>query len=496
MPRGTLAGRLSLLDAAIGTQSPPSSALVLALVARAELLAALGRPAEAREDRCRARELCTLVPGARLRADVDLGLAAEALSSGRLDEARALAEEALASYHALGARRSEVEGLTAVARILTASGDLDAAVEHAERAANAARAAGSERLELAAVGALGLALHELGDLDAAERHLESALARSRAAQDGAAEALHGTSLGIVWIERGEIVEAQALLERVAGEQRATGDRAHLASTLGTLGLGEEARGLTAAARDHYEEAAALHRDTEHAPQEGLTLAWSGRLEASRDRCEDARRALEEARSRLFAGGPAGLLVTYDLCEAHLSLAEARAAQARGDAPAASACLVRARRVLTAHTEAPPSVHVRLARASLSRALGAATAAIASPSPPATELRLPDPGLTVSVSALWFQAPGGERVSLATRRALRCILRRLADERDARPGEPLEVPALLEAGWPGERVGYEAGVSRVYAAVSHLRRDGLRDVLVRRDDGYLLDPGVALARAPD
>ena len=52
----------------------------------------------------------------------------------------------------------------------------------------------------------------------------------------------------------------------------------------------------------------------------------------------------------------------------------------------------------------------------------------------------------------------------------------------------------EAGWPGERTLPEAGANRVYSAVRDLRKLGLRDVLVRADDGYRLDPRVSFAWA--
>ena len=72
-----------------------------------------------------------------------------------------------------------------------------------------------------------------------------------------------------------------------------------------------------------------------------------------------------------------------------------------------------------------------------------------------------------------------------------ILGALGAARRERPGQTLSVEALLGAGWPGETVLSEAGASRVYVAVSTLRRMGLRDVLRRVDDGYLIDPEVPL-----
>jgi len=59
-----------------------------------------------------------------------------------------------------------------------------------------------------------------------------------------------------------------------------------------------------------------------------------------------------------------------------------------------------------------------------------------------------------------------------------------------------VEGLLEKGWPGERVHPEAGADRVYMALSTLRKLGLREVLVSRDDGYLLDPRVPVTRGPE
>jgi hypothetical protein len=60
------------------------------------------------------------------------------------------------------------------------------------------------------------------------------------------------------------------------------------------------------------------------------------------------------------------------------------------------------------------------------------------------------------------------------------------------GEPLvRGDALLAAGWPGERILPDAATNRLYVAIATLRKLGLRDVLVRFDEGYRLDPGVPL-----
>ncbi len=59
--------------------------------------------------------------------------------------------------------------------------------------------------------------------------------------------------------------------------------------------------------------------------------------------------------------------------------------------------------------------------------------------------------------------------------------------------PLSVEALIMAGWPGERILPKAGATRLYTALSTLRRLGLRRVLLRRRTGYLLDPSIPMVR---
>ena len=42
---------------------------------------------------------------------------------------------------------------------------------------------------------------------------------------------------------------------------------------------------------------------------------------------------------------------------------------------------------------------------------------------------------------------------------------------------------------------DAGASRVYVALGTLRKLGLRDVILSRDGGYLLDPRVKIVVVP-
>ena len=89
----------------------------------------------------------------------------------------------------------------------------------------------------------------------------------------------------------------------------------------------------------------------------------------------------------------------------------------------------------------------------------------------------------------LRAPGAEPVNLGRRGALRRVLLALAETKLSSPGAALSVDTLLEAGWPGEKMGYEAGVARVYTTIQRLRGLGLQPILLTRDDGYLLDASV-------
>jgi DNA-binding NtrC family response regulator len=94
-------------------------------------------------------------------------------------------------------------------------------------------------------------------------------------------------------------------------------------------------------------------------------------------------------------------------------------------------------------------------------------------------------VVVAGSGGWFEPRNGDRVQLAHRKNLARILAALLVQRQAQPGVALSVPELIEAGWPGEQMSDKSGANRVYVALTTLRRLGLRDVIERTKDGYLV-----------
>ncbi len=96
-------------------------------------------------------------------------------------------------------------------------------------------------------------------------------------------------------------------------------------------------------------------------------------------------------------------------------------------------------------------------------------------------------------ARFLTPEGGTRIDLTRHGSLRRVLLALLLAHEEHADRALTADELLTAGWPEEKVLYDAGMLRVYTAVKRLRRLGLTDVLLRRDDGYLLDPGVRFDR---
>lgn len=83
---------------------------------------------------------------------------------------------------------------------------------------------------------------------------------------------------------------------------------------------------------------------------------------------------------------------------------------------------------------------------------------------------------------WFVGPDGRRVTVHPRRALVNLLAALAARGD---GGSVDTAALIAAGWPGERLVGSSGATRVYVALSTLRRLGLRAAITREGAGYRL-----------
>lgn len=86
---------------------------------------------------------------------------------------------------------------------------------------------------------------------------------------------------------------------------------------------------------------------------------------------------------------------------------------------------------------------------------------------------------------------GRAFDLSRRGPLRRVLLALVEARLRAPGAALSTAEVQEAGWPGERMRPESAAARVYMAIRRLRVLGLARALRTCDQGYVLDPRLAV-----
>lgn len=267
-----------------------------------------------------------------------------------------------------------------------------------------------------------------------------------------------------------------------------------------LGSAQLMSGLVERSLSTYLEALGAARELGVLRVEALAIANLGFVAGARgDHCA-ARVRFQQALERFERIGDPRL-------GAKVAIALARTRRALGSDHAAE--LARAEEVAERLADRATRLELALFRAELSRdagdhgaarahleeALAVALAAGRSAAAERVRAMLEEaPRLRVAEGAWWFECERG-RVELRTRVALRRVLASLVERRVHEPGVALTTHALVEAGWPGERIAHEAAADRVYAAVGTLRKLGLDGVLVRLDGGYALSPEVPIAVAP-
>lgn len=249
-------------------------------------------------------------------------------------------------------------------------------------------------------------------------------------------------LAFVSLEVGDDAAAADWLDQAEEALGASGDPASTARVEGGRGVLALLAGDLDEARRRFEEASLVQEPPGRPRWSVLLLEARGILAARQGEATTARRLLDRAVA-LAAPLPRSLREGI----------EHTAAVLRGDAAPETTSSLRAR---------------------LQRTLAEVSA------------RATLPVLRVGPEARWF-ALDGEPVDLSRRGAPRRILAALVDARDA--GEELDVHAIVAAGWPGEELHPEAGRARAYTAIRSLRRFGLEEVLVTRDEGYVLEAAI-------
>jgi predicted ATPase len=413
---------------------------------------------------------------------------------------------ALSAATTLGDRHLEARVVHELGHALAGRGEAQLAAEHFERALALYRGTGDRAGMGDALHSLGAALARRGKLAEAAPVAERALALHRAELHPAAEAADLRLVAEIALDAGRLDDARARLAEARALSRDLGDRRGEVLALGLEGLADDLGGALAAARAAYDRAAASLRELGLSSLEALFAGRAGVLAAREGRTAEAFALLSAACGDLDAEAAP---VRRAVFLAHLAALDAHVGRA-GEAPA---LIDEAEKRLAGQDAAPARALLDLARGDLDAASApAALAAARALAPESAELRLalacrarltaddarrapppPDDALLVGPAGRWFRAPHGERIPLDQRRQLALLLDRLIAERLARPGAALAWDALLEAGWPGERVIAAAGAHRVRVALSTLRKLGLKDVLVTTPDGYLLAAEVQAQR---
>ncbi len=348
---------------------------------------------------------------------------------GALDEAHAAFVRAVAGHRALRRDDGLAASLYELGVVEMFRERFDAAFVCLDEGLAVARRSGARIMEGACLTARGCLLQDLGRLGEALEHHAEAASLFAAHASRYREASALYYLATTYLERGDATEAHAVIGR---------------------------------ARQRIEGVGAPRYDVLMSGGSALALAALGRH-------DEADRELDRA-STALASVPREPSLLASLHAHRLTLAHRRGAKASDEAVS----------TVEASVRGSPSDDTRFAWRELERALGRAT----------TEAH---DALCVWGAGEAFLTPGGVKVQLPERSPMRRILDHLVLRRESSPGESVAIETLIEAGWPGEKMGTDAALNRAYVALSSLRKKGLRDAIVSVGGGYAISQAVVVRR---
>jgi predicted ATPase len=480
--RGPATLLLRLLDETLAAAPEDEPLTGAAHLVRGHALADAGRFEASLAARERSLEIARLTHDRTLEGKALASLGRHAWHGGRFDEAMTRSGEAIAVFEALGDESRVAETRSHRANFLWLQGHVDEARRDYLDALVVLERHDDRRAEAIALGNLASLERDMGFIPDAHEHFERSLALLSALGDRFHRGTFMMNLGGLLLENGDTADARAAFEEALTLHRQTGNRRWEGVALASLAHCDEIQGHLETATSGYATATELADRFGHPVMQAMILCWRARLAAERADLELASACLERAESVFREVGTTVVDGLAEVARAHIELARSRSAGEH---------IGKARDLIAALHEAGAtrrSGDLRMAVGQLEACLDAAEQARRSELPAADQQTL-----VVAGTALGFRAPGGSWQDLSTRGALRRILAALSDRREQAPGQPLTRAQLVEAGWPDERITTDAAATRVYTAIATLRRRGLRGVLVRRDEGYLLDPSTPFRR---
>lgn len=439
LPAEDLEGELGAALDAFGDEGEPIRRVGL-LLARQSVRNALGKYRDCQSDLASIRAMTGLPLELRALARVYEGI--QLRYQGRAAEALPCHEDAARELEGLGFARLSAMNTACMGRLMCDLGDAARARELDGLAFASSEAAGDVWLGALCLANLAQVEQEAGAFEAAKRLLERAFERLRDMGETHYEAIYAGVLGDLFLEAGDLAAARPWY-------------AHGARFLNRF---------------------ATHRQT------GILHAAAAALESECGDFVTAMAHLEKARACADRVDNPVVRLVVSLHTTTVSLLRAPTDE-RGRV-AASADL---RALADGHGEDThvyrTSLDVRFAARILRRTLTKLSTA-----PEARRA-----AIFVASTTRTYVSPEGTTIDLMRRGSLYRILEALLDRRENSPDRGLSVDELFTAGWPGERVLAAAAQTRVRVAVATLRKLGLRDVLVTRDDGYLVSPDVTIVR---
>lgn len=439
--------------------------------------------------------------GERFHAPEDL-LAGALAALGRVKQFTATSAESL-QYLQAAVDRARCCGNAAIlgrclsewASLLRRQGHLDQALPLFEEAVASLQSEGNTRMLARVHGELGITHKEGGDLPQAHQQYQLALGLLQRVGDVRHQGRVLADLGALYQEEGNLARARGcFMAALELHRRARNDR-NQALVLADLGaLAFEEGNLPEAVTWLQQTVAILERMGDQRTRVRFEAMLAG-VRAAQGDVDVAQRMLEPAQAYLAQMGYRVWAVCADLYQGHVDLVRWLDAQATGKPGEADGHRARLlERLVNAEQPgrdgSPPasrlSDDVRLAARILRRAIGRARVL-------ETESAMV---LRVGPRCESVAPPGASRIQVAQRPTVRRMLQALVEARRTQPGTALGEEQLIAATWPDEKMVGSSAQNRLHVTLTTLRKLGLRDVLLRTDDGYLLDPAVPLVVEED
>lgn len=299
------AGRYELRVEALREPTPSDRAQMSAERAFAEAVALGSKPA-ARARRESREKLEAIAPAFRAIGDRGMELFALRLAgfayhtSGQLQQALSLYEQALSISQSLGDRRSEALLLNNIGGVYDILGEPRQALDYYGRAMPLLEALNNASVQGDLLNNIGVIYYQLGDLQRALDYYGRAMPFRRAGGSRRKEADTFDNIGLVQTAVGEPRRALEYFEQSLELRRAAKDVQGEANTLDAIGRAHDVLGETAEALDYYQRALPLRRMAGDRRGEAITLNNVGAAYASlrepQKALEQHQRALELTRA--------------------------------------------------------------------------------------------------------------------------------------------------------------------------------------------------------